>query len=588
MRHPIFFTFLTLVLTVLSPAQDDHKSWTLPAGDRITGTLESIDARGVLVKREDGNIALIRVNEMSDADRALHTGWLTGKSVPPEYAKPDTQVEIKTMEGALAYDLTMFQAKPGTTVHLTLKNVEELQHNLVVCSKQGEKVAPDLAMQAIQLGPKGMELEWIPESDSILAASKMVNPHETTHLYFRAPKELGEYAFVCTFPGHAQVMKGVMYVGERESDGQKATMKDLSYKLYEDTWTKLPNFDELTPVKQGPVKGNVFNMQSDGNKKANFGLVYTAKIHAPTEGEYTFYLGSDDGSRLFLDGKQHIIIDGLHAMKTTSATVVLHPGDYELRIDYFNRGGGKGLAAAWSGPGFADLPLTRQKFEGDRGNAAAGIPLFPPVGEAMMYRNFIEGNGTARGIAVGYNEGVHLAYDAQNGRIPMIWRGAFIDAKRHWTGRGSGNQPPAEKPVKADPEQQMVAALSSPDAPWPKENFVPNSKSKLYTAPGKKPSAYQFIGYELNEKRHPTFMWHFDGVEVRDCPQPMAKGFKRLFTMERTRDGESEPLYMRFQPSDQLDISVEGNATTTVGSEIRVPIEFSDGKAEFSVIYTIK
>src|SRR5262249_14979482 len=68
------------------------------------------------------------------------------------------------------------------------------------------------------------------------------------------------------------------------------------------------------------------------------------------------------------------------------------------------------------------------------------IPLVPER-EAIIYRNFIEGAGP-RAIAVGYPEKAHLAFDANDLRLALVWQGAFMDASRHWTDRGAGFEPP--------------------------------------------------------------------------------------------------------------------------------------------------
>ena len=62
-------------------------------------------------------------------------------------------------------------------------------------------------------------------------------------------------------------------------------------------------------------------------------------------------------------------------------------------------------------------------------------------GEAVMYRNFIEGAGS-RAIGVGYPEKANLAFDAHAMRAAMIWQGPFMDGARHSNGRGQGFEPP--------------------------------------------------------------------------------------------------------------------------------------------------
>ncbi len=43
-----------------------------------------------------------------------------------------------------------------------------------------------------------------------------------------------------------------------------------------------------------------------------FGFVFTGTLIVPEDGKYTFYLDSDDGSRLSVDGKPVIEYDGIH------------------------------------------------------------------------------------------------------------------------------------------------------------------------------------------------------------------------------------------------------------------------------------
>ena len=136
-----------------------------------------------------------------------------------------------------------------------------------------------------------------------------------------------------------------------------------------------------------------------------------------------------------------------------------------LRRDWFHRylvdtqayRPGTRMPTAWPGgktmlPQVADGDTRKQieaiwEFLSDGPNAAEPyglgrepMPLVPGT-EAIIYRNFIKGAGP-RAIGVGYPEHVNLAFDANDLRLALIWQGAFIDASRHWSGRGGGFQSP--------------------------------------------------------------------------------------------------------------------------------------------------
>jgi len=82
-----------------------------------------------------------------------------------------------------------------------------------------------------------------------------------------------------------------------------------------------------------------------------FYIRWTGKIRIPTEGSYTLSLESDDGSRMFIDGKQVLDNGGAHAMVEVSGTVQLTAGDHALKVEYFEKDVDAGCKMSWSGPG---------------------------------------------------------------------------------------------------------------------------------------------------------------------------------------------------------------------------------------------
>lgn len=203
-----------------------------------------------------------------------------------------------------------------------------------------------------------------------------------------------------------------------------------------------------------------------------------------------------------------------------------------LRRDWFHRylidpqkyRPGTRMPSAWPG-GESVLPQvlggqTAQQIEaiwvylsdGERARLPVGVQRHPillvPKREAILYRNFLEGAG-ARAIAVGYPEQAHLAFDANDLRLALLWHGAFVDASRHWTDRGIGFEPPAGEGVLSLPAGLALAVLPRDTAPWPT-----HSARQL---PG-----YQFQGYRLDGQRRPTFLYTCAGVEVEDFPEALS------------------------------------------------------------------
>ncbi len=109
---------------------------------------------------------------------------------------------------------------------------------------------------------------------------------------------------------------------------------------------------KLKPQASGIVPEIVMNVPQRLEPDA-FALRFTGMIQVPKTGKYTFFIASDDGSRLYLDDKLLIDHDGLHGMTEKSGTVDLAAGSHPIVVTYFDNGGGDGLEVAWAGP---DLP----------------------------------------------------------------------------------------------------------------------------------------------------------------------------------------------------------------------------------------
>lgn len=215
-----------------------------------------------------------------------------------------------------------------------------------------------------------------------------------------------------------------------------------------------------------------------------------------------------------------------------------------------------------------------------------------PTEEAIIYRNFIQGAGS-RAIGVGYPEGVHLAFDANDARLALIWQGAFIDASRHWNGRGQGYQPPAGEKVQSLVAGISIATLPNPDAAWP------NAAAR--TAPDGSPmgkslppsSSHKFGGYRLSVDQRPTFLYEVQGLNVEDFPNPVetatevylnrkltisgspkSNTFMRLAAGKVSRSGDS------FRLNDALQLKIEN------AGDLNVTIREADGAQELLVPLT--
>jgi uncharacterized protein len=67
---------------------------------------------------------------------------------------------------------------------------------------------------AMMAAPDAAERSYVPATPDVLWFTKLVDPGQSFVLEFTAPRQAGDYPYVCTFPGHWRVMQGVMKVAE--------------------------------------------------------------------------------------------------------------------------------------------------------------------------------------------------------------------------------------------------------------------------------------------------------------------------------------------------------------------------------------
>jgi azurin/glucose/arabinose dehydrogenase len=122
--------------------------------------------------------------------------------------KADITLTLGTLPG-LKFDKDKMQVKAGAKVKLVFNNNDDMLHNLVIVKPN---MVNEIGQAALNLGLKGSEMAYIPDSDNVLYHTGLMQPESSESIYFTAPTEKGDYIFVCTFPGHYTIMQGVLRV----------------------------------------------------------------------------------------------------------------------------------------------------------------------------------------------------------------------------------------------------------------------------------------------------------------------------------------------------------------------------------------
>jgi azurin len=119
----------------------------------------------------------------------------------------DQVIDIESLGNQMKYNVVQIKAKPNTKILLKFYNnasMDIMKHNIIVLNDESK--VDEVGIAALK-APNNT-----PDHPSIIAASDLIGPGESTELVVNIPSEPGVYPYICTFPGHYQVMRGKIIV----------------------------------------------------------------------------------------------------------------------------------------------------------------------------------------------------------------------------------------------------------------------------------------------------------------------------------------------------------------------------------------
>ncbi len=113
-------------------------------------------------------------------------------------------------------------------------------------------------------------------------------------------------------------------------------------------WSVIPDWKYLVPKATDTVA--IVNNQLK-KREEDYGFVFDGYIKIAHDGVYTFYLDTDDGSKLFIDNRLVLDHDGVHGTMEKNGEAPLGEGFHKIRVEYFQGTGGSGLTLRLKSPG---------------------------------------------------------------------------------------------------------------------------------------------------------------------------------------------------------------------------------------------
>ena len=195
---------LFLEIPQLQPVNQLHLHLRLGAGDPVDlyATLHRLGAPFTEFAGYQPVAKTVLPAMAPDAAKAATNPWAKGA--------PGRAVRIETATG-MQFATKRFAVKAGERISLTLANPDTMPHNLAI-AKPGSLARVGDGVNRMAAQPDGGAKRYIPPGGDVLVFTDIIDPGSATTIHFTAPVERGEYPFLCTFPGHWQIMNGVMTV----------------------------------------------------------------------------------------------------------------------------------------------------------------------------------------------------------------------------------------------------------------------------------------------------------------------------------------------------------------------------------------
>ena len=124
--------------------------------------------------------------------------------------------------------------------------------------------------------------------------------------------------------------------------------KGIAFDYFERFFVTTDDLDITKPLFSG-ITDHI--SIKNAPRETYYGYRFNGYINIPGDGIYDFFLVSNDGSKLYIDGKELIENDANHGAVEEPGKVALRSGLHTILVKYFQCGGGKALKVSWAGPG---------------------------------------------------------------------------------------------------------------------------------------------------------------------------------------------------------------------------------------------
>ncbi len=323
-------------------------NWMDVNGESIYGTEASPFEHlswGRVTQKQSGNETRLYLHVFDwPADGKLRLSGIKNKGIRARLLKnPEVNLVLERHEDALVIDLPMDSPDPyDAVISLEIEGKPEVVEPPVIAAEDTRFVG---AVEVELTSETTYSIRYTLDGTTPVAGSQL---YAGSALSIDQTTEVQARLFDGNTPVSGPVSANFIAVTTQAAKNVSNLKTGLNYRYFEGDWNQLPDFDKLKPRKTGNISDFDFAPRT---QEEHFGFEYTGYLNIPSDGSYRFYLSSDDGSRLYINGELVVDNDGLHGMVEKEGWVALAKGHHSIKVTFFEKGGGDGLEVSWKGPG---------------------------------------------------------------------------------------------------------------------------------------------------------------------------------------------------------------------------------------------
>ena len=111
----------------------------------------------------------------------------------------------------MIYDKEIIAVEAGKPIEFRFANTDNMPHNFAIV-QPGALEEIGLLAEATARDADAKDRNFVPKSDKVLLASRLLDPGQNQAISYDVPPAPGIYPYVCTYPGHWRRMYGALYV----------------------------------------------------------------------------------------------------------------------------------------------------------------------------------------------------------------------------------------------------------------------------------------------------------------------------------------------------------------------------------------